>query len=434
MSKIWNQNAQQSDLEQKVNKFTVGDDYILDQRLVPYDIKASKAHAAGLVTAGILSDEECSLIHEALEKLLQKWQEGSFEILPEQEDCHTAFEQHLVEEIGETGKKNHAGRSRNDQVLVALRLFEKEELKRITPKVLSLVDLFIDRGDKFSVIPMPGYTHTQKAMPSSVGMWLGSLAEMLLMDLEDLKAVYSNVNKCPLGTAAGFGVNIDLPRQQVSDTLGFAEPIVNALTTQNTRGRIDLKLLQALESIAFTLAHFAGDLLLYTSQEFDYFQFDEALYTGSSIMPQKRNLDPAELIRARSSSISGAVQAVKMITHKMTSGYHRDYQPVKKHVMHSFDELNDMLDMTKVLISYLQPNRDKLIAACTPEIFAADRANELVKQGMSFREAYHQVKQGDEWQEKVDPVQNIKEKTHLGSTGNLGLDRLKKKVERFNLS
>lgn len=434
MSKIWNQDSTQSELEQKVNQFTVGDDYILDRRLVPYDIKASKAHAAGLVTAGILSEEECSQLHSAFDELLEEWRNDHFKIRAEQEDCHTAIEQYLVEKIGETGKKIHAGRSRNDQVLVALRLFEKEELKKIAQKLSSLVDLFINQATTFSDIPMPGYTHMQKAMPSSVGMWLGSLAEMLLMDLESLKTVYHNVNKCPLGTAAGFGVNIDLPRRQVSDALGFSDPIIVSLTAQNTRGRIDLQLLQGIESVALTLAHFAGDLLLYTAREFDFFQFDEALYTGSSIMPQKRNLDPAELIRARSSNISGAVQAVKMICHKMTSGYHRDYQPVKKHVMQSFDEVNNLLDMAKLLVSNLQPNREQLIAACTPEIFAADRANELVKQGLSFREAYHQVKEDEDWKKEIDPVQNINEKTHLGSTGNLGLDRLKNKVKSYNLT
>lgn len=433
MSKLWQEEHSANELSKNVNQFTVGDDYILDQRLVPYDIQASKAHASGLVTAGILNEEEVNHLHEALNKLLAKWDNGDFTIKQEQEDGHTAIEQFLVDELGETGKKIHAGRSRNDQVLVAMRLFEKDTLRKISTNMVGLIDLFITKADTFADIPMPGYTHTQKAMPSSVGMWLGAMAEMLLMDLEILKAAYKQVNLCPLGTGAGFGVNLDLPRQEVSDALGFAEPITVSLCAQTTRGRIDLQLLKALDTIAGTLAHFANDLVLYTSREFDFFHFDDTLYTGSSIMPQKKNLDPAELIRARSANISGAVQSVAMISHKMVSGYHRDYQPVKKHVMHSLDEIKAMLDMSRLLLDHLQPNREALIAACGPEIYAADRANELVKQGVPFRNAYHQVKKGVS-REEIDPVQNIKCKTHLGSTGNLGLDRLRDKLKSFELT
>jgi len=433
MSKLWQQNDHTDKLSAVVNQFTVGDDYILDQRLVPYDIRASKAHASGLETAGILNEEEVTELYQALYNLLDKWKNDDFSITQQQEDCHTAIEQFLIDELGETGKKIRTGRSRNDQVLVAMRLFEKEALDQVSNKVLTLVDAFIKQADRNTDIPMPGYTHTQKAMPSSVGMWLGSMAEMLLMDWENLKAVFKLVNQCPLGTGAGFGGSVDLSRQQVSDALGFAEPITVSLTAQNTRGRIDLQLLNALETIGSTLAHFANDLVLYTSREFDFFTVDEALYTGSSIMPQKRNLDPAELIRARSANISGAVQSVKMISHKMTSGYHRDYQPVKKHAMQGLDEINAMIDMTRLLVDDLEPNREALISACSSELFAADRANELVKQGMPFRDAYHKVKKGESGINDIDPVQNIKSKTHLGSTGNLGLDRLKEKVEQFSL-
>jgi argininosuccinate lyase len=433
MAKLWQEKDSENELSEAVNCFTVGDDYMLDQRLVPYDIRASKAHADGLLKAGILSETEVQQLHGALDKALAQWEAGNFSISREQEDCHTAIEQFLVEDLGETGKKIHAGRSRNDQVLVAMRLFEKEQLEQLSGKVLDLAEVLLNRAERWSDVPMPGYTHTQKAMPSSVGMWLASMAEMLLMDLESLKGAYTLVNKCPLGTAAGFGVNIDLPREKVSDALGFAEPVTVSLTAQNTRGKIDLKLLQALETIGSTLAHFANDLVLYTSQEFGYFELHEAIYTGSSIMPQKRNPDPAELVRARSGNLSGAVQAAKMITHKMYSGYHRDYQPVKKHVMAGLDELNDMLDMSRLLAEHLQPVREKLIAACTPEMFAADRANELVKQGMPFREAYHRLKEGAEHQKGIDPVENIKSKTHLGSTGNLGLERLREKAEDWSL-
>jgi len=433
MSKLWQEKNNKDDLSEFVNRFTVGDDYRLDRQLIPYDIKASKAHAFGLYKADILSRQELDDLHNALDRALEKWKDGNFCIRQDQEDVHTALEHFLTEILGDTGKKIHAGRSRNDQVLIAMRLFEKDKLELIAQKALALVDLYIGKGEEYADIPMPGYTHMQRAMPGSVGMWLGTMAEMLLMDLEYLKVSYNLVNRSPLGTAAGFGVNIELPRDEVAGLLGFEELIVAALTAQNTRGKIELVVLQAIEAIGYTLSHFSNDLILYTSDEFNFFRLDECLYTGSSIMPQKKNLDPAEIIRAKSGEISGSVQTVKMISHKMHSGYHRDYQQTKKHVMSSLDQIVEMIEMTRIMVENLQPKRENLIAACTPEIYAADYVHELVKKGMSFRDAYRKVKKEKNWKENIDPVKNIKSKNHVGTPGNPGLQRLEKKRKSFRL-
>jgi len=433
MSKLWKNISSASKLAEKAEQFTVGDDYRLDQRLIPYDVRASKVHARGLHKVGLLDDSELQDLLDVLDEILNIWEGDSFEIHQEQEDGHTAIEEYLVETLGETGKKIHAGRSRNDQVLVALRLFERDQLEQLTELVKQTAKSLLKQAQRYENIPMPGYTHTQRAMLSSVGMWLASFAEMLLQDLEMLKAAYRNVNQSPLGTAAGFGVNFDLPRKWTAEQLGFDGVITVAITAQNTRGKIDLQVVQSLTSVGSTLSHFANDLVWYSSREFNFFEVDAALCTGSSIMPQKQNVDTAELLRARYATLCGCEQAIKMNTVKLTSGYHRDLQLIKKEVMTSLVEIKAMLEMAQLLAEHLIPNEKQLKAACTKEIFAADRANELVKKGLTFRDAYHKVKSNMDELEAGDLMQRLKEKKHVGGPGNLGLDSLKKKIEMFHL-
>lgn len=433
MAKLWQQATGKSDLEQKVERFTVGDDYLLDQRLIPFDIEASKAHAKGLHKIGLLTAAELDELLHAMDEILTAWKEGSFEIRPEQEDGHTAIEAYLIDRLGETGKKIHTGRSRNDQVLAAMRLYEKDAIQRLAEEICATIGAFLDQAETYQYIPMPGYTHTQRAMLSSVGMWLAAIAEMLLLDLEAIRAAYCNVNLSPLGTAAGFGVNLDLPREWVAEELGFDGMITVSLTAQNTRGKIDLQLVQALEGSGATLAHFANDLIWYTSREFGFFEVDPALCTGSSIMPQKQNLDTAELIRARYATLCGCEQAIKMNAVKLTSGYHRDLQLIKKNVMTAFDEIRSMLDMSLLLVNHLRPKEARLKEACTKELFAADQANEWVKEGLPFREAYHKVKSSLDSLEAGDLSERLKEKTHTGTTGNLGIELLRNRLGAFSL-
>lgn len=437
MSKLWQQTSgnerQPTGLADRAEAFTVGEDYRLDQQLIPYDVQASRVHARGLHRIGLLDDEELEALLDGLDAVLERWSAGEFPISRRQEDGHTAIEQFLTAQLGAAGRKIHAGRSRNDQVLVAMRLYEREQLEQVTRQVKTLAGLFLDRAGQYAEVPMPGYTHTQRAMLSSVGMWLGAVAEMLVMDLEGLRAVYRNVNRCPLGTAAGFGVNLDLPRDWVAQELGFDTPVTVALTAQNTRARIDLQLVQALDAVGGTLAHFANDLVEYSGSEYGFFQVDPALCTGSSIMPQKQNVDTAELLRGRSAVLSGCVQTLRSLTSGLKSGYHRDLQLAKPQVMKAFRELSEMLDMAGLLVEHITPDEERLAAACTSELFAAHRANELVKEGLSFREAYHRIKQNLGQLQSGDLKARLREMKHLGATGNPGLERLREEMKAFQL-
>lgn len=421
------------EIRQKVEAFTVGEDYLLDQRLLPYDLRASKVHAEALVHAGVLDEQECARLQEALEEIHDLWEAGDFEILPEQEDGHTAIEAFLADRLGELGRKVHAGRSRNDQVLVAMRLLEKDGLKQVVSGVKLLAETLLDQAERYAGVPMPGYTHTRKAMLSSVGLWLACLAEMLIMDLEGVKAAWRQADRCPLGTAAGYGTSFDLPREETARKLGFTRPLVASLAAQNTRGRVDLQVVQSLEAVASTLALFAGDLLDYTASERGFFELGDVFCTGSSIMPQKRNIDTAELMRARHAEVAGSAQAIRMNTKGLGSGYHRDLQLSKGHVMRSLDTTLESLDMATLMVNSLKPAEDNISAACTPELFAADRANELVKEGHSFREAYHKVKQELDELEADDPVANLRSKTHLGAPGNPGVEPLRRELRAFRL-
>jgi len=421
-------------LEQIVEKFTVGQDYILDQVLIPFDIKASMAHAKGLHKIKILTTEELQTIEKGLYEILERLKNHDFFILPEDEDCHTAIEKFLTENYGEVGKKIHTGRSRNDQVLVAMRLYERERLETVFESTKNLTQVFIDFARKYEFIPMPGFTHTQRAMLSSIGMWAGSFAEQLIQNLESLKYALKLVNQCPLGSAAGFGVNFDLPRELVSKELGFDSPITIAGTAQNTRISIDVEVVHALSNVGKTLARFANDLIWFSSAEFKFFDINENLTTGSSIMPQKKNLDPAEIIRGEFSYLIGFEQTLQQLDRNLISGYHRELGRNKEAVFGSFDKISAMLEMSKELVKNITPNEEKLRAKCTPELFAADRANELVKEGASFRDAYLEVKElytGDNTKlsPSVDIDKNLKSKKHLGATGNLGLEILEEKLE-----
>lgn len=429
--KLWNKSADKHNpITTAVEKFTVGNDYLLDQELVPYDVQASIAHAEGLHEIGILNDQEVQDLTKQLNQIHKLWGKGQFEIKIEEEDCHTAIENFLINALGDTGKKIHTGRSRNDQVLVAMRLWEREQCNEIQSLNKKLAQKFLTFAQKYEFTPMPGFTHTQIAMPSSVGMWAGSLTEMLIMNLVSLQGFAHLINKCPLGSAAGFGVGFDLPREKTAKKLGFEACLIVSLTSQNTRGKIEADLVSHLSSLSATLAHFANDLVWYTSSQFQYFNVHPSLTTGSSIMPQKKNLDPAELLRAKHAEILGYESMLKHLTAGLTSGYHRDLQLSKEPTMKAIETIKAMFEIANLLIENCVPNEDNLRAAFLPEIFAADQANDLVKQGISFREAYLQVKSSPSDKEDIGGLldENLKSKTHLGATGNLGLELLQRQL------
>jgi argininosuccinate lyase len=427
MSKLWQESTTEpgSEVAKKVEAFTVGNDYELDQQLVPYDVMASKVHAKALQKAGILNESELDKLTNGLTNVQEIWEKGEFKITVQDEDMHTAIENFLVNELGDLGKKIHTGRSRNDQVLTAMRLYEKEELETIQSAAADCVDELLKFGKTGKNVPMPGFTHTRKAMLSSVALWAGGFAEMLKMQTEAASGVSSLINRSPLGSAAGFGTTINIDRDFEAAELGFAKPLVCSTTSQLSRGWIELQFVQYLCGLSAVLNRLASDIIQYSGETSPYFILDDAVCTGSSIMPQKKNPDLAELIRGRHSENIGYAATLQSLTMNLGSGYHRDLQLTKEPVLKAVQNTKESLDACTMLVQSMSLNEDELHQACTAELFAAEDAYKLVKEeGLSFRDAYRKIKQGDFDGATSDPHQKLKESTHLGSTGNPGLHRI----------
>lgn len=432
MSKLWQRSneSKSSDTSKKVEAFTVGNDYILDQELVPYDVQASKVHAAALKRAGILTDEEYRKLATSLDEIFENWKKGEFEILREHEDMHTAIEVFLTEKLGDLGKKIHTGRSRNDQVLTALRLFEKERLGTVLSELKKLTKVLLHFGLENEKIPIPGFTHTRKAMISSVGLWVGGFAELLILQAESSSGVLNLVDKSPLGTAAGFGTTLPVDREKESEELGFSAPLICSTTSQLSRGWIELQIVQFIAGITAVLNRLASDVIQYSSEAYRFFELDEEVCTGSSIMPQKKNPDLAELIRARHSLLTGYGSTLQAVTVNLGSGYHRDLQLTKEPVIMAFKHALETIEAGRILVQSIQINEQEVSAACTPEIFSAEAAYSLVKEkGISFRDAYQTIKENPK-ESTVFNSRDILEKfSHLGSPGNPGLDILSKRMD-----
>jgi argininosuccinate lyase len=431
MSKIWNKGDSPA-LNSVIEQYTVGDDTVLDQQLLIYDIVASQAHAKGLGKIGILSDDECKKIDDAFEILAQLVHDDKFEIKLEDEDCHTAIENYLVEKLGDTGKKIHSGRSRNDQVLVALRLYMLSHIDLIHVKVNELANTLVTAIEKYQDVPLPGYSHTQQAMMSSVGHLFSAYLESLLDDIDMMQMVAEYVDKNPLGSAAGYGVSLALDRQLTTEIMGLNSVQVNSLYCQNSKGKFEGFYLEGLLQIMMTLGRLASDLILFSSQEFDFFEIDASLTTGSSIMPQKKNLDGLEILRAHVNVVSSNHQLVHSIPQGLISGYHRDTQLLKKPLMESTFTVLQSLEVAKLYIAGATPKEEEIKGKISQGIYAADVANKLVQEeGLPFREAYQKAMEKLE-SEKISPEENIKSKISLGAPGNLGLDILKERVKTLN--
>jgi argininosuccinate lyase len=429
MSKLWQKNSTDthSDTAKQVEAFTVGDDYRLDQALVPFDLQASAVHAKALHKAGILTPEELEKLTEALSEIHTEWKQGKFEIRVEDEDMHTAIELSLVEKLGETGKKIHTGRSRNDQVLTAMRLYEKHFLNEILAELKICTSLLIEFGEKHQQLPMPGYTHTRKAMLSSVALWAGGYAEMLILQNESAEGVMSLVNRSPLGSAAGFGTTFDIDREFEAEELGFDGPLICSTTAQLSRGWTELQLVQFLAGITGVLNRMASDVIQFSSESTPFFDLDEVVCTGSSIMPQKKNPDVAELIRGGHADILGCAATLQSLTLNLGSGYHRDLQLSKEPVLKAVNKTLSLLKATQILVQHISPNEEGLERACSRELFAAETANKLVREErLSFREAYRLVGEHPERVPDIKASEMITEYSHLGSPGNPGLERLRK--------
>jgi argininosuccinate lyase len=391
--KLWDKGY---DLDKKIEAYTVNGDHILDLKLISYDILASFAHANMLREINILSENEFADISKGLNEILKLIYEGKFEIKMSQEDCHTAIEEYLTENIGEAGKKIHTGRSRNDQVLTAIRLYEKYEIKQIYDLIIDFnnnIDTFLDSNQD---IILPGYTHTRKAMPLPVRSWLGAVINAMKDNLISLSAAYEISDNNPLGSAAGFGVPvIPIDKKSTSKYLGFKNYYNTDIYYQNTRGKIEGMIISNLTSIMFDLNKLASDLIFYSMDGFNCIDLPNDICTGSSIMPQKKNPDVLELVRANYHVVLAEEFKVKSLSANLISGYHRDFQLTKSSLINSVEITKNSLEIMSFVLSKIEFNKENIKTQLTPELYAVEKVNNLLKVGKSFREAYREV--GEEY-------------------------------------
>ncbi|MBU0627998.1 MAG: argininosuccinate lyase [Nanoarchaeota archaeon] len=385
MAKIW-----QGISNKEIEKFTVGEDYLLDQKLVKYDCIASIAHSKMLAKAGILNLDEQKNLDKELKSIIGLSAKGKFEINLEDEDCHTAIENYLTKKLGDLGKKIHTARSRNDQVKVALALYSKDELNEIKSLVLNLIKSLkkLDLN-----IEMPGYTHYQKAMPSSFSLWSKGYIVALEDDFKLLEGAYSIIDQNPLGSAAGYGVPLKIDKELTTKELGFKK-VQETAYVQISRGKFEAVILSALSQVMITLNKISSDLILFNMNDLGFVTLPDEFTTGSSIMPQKKNPDVLELVRAKYSIVLGYEFSVKNLVSNLISGYHRDFQLTKEPLMKGIDITKDCLGIMALVIGKLKINKENCKKAMTKELYATEKVYSLVKKGKSFREAYKEVKKG----------------------------------------
>lgn len=413
------------ELHPAIKAYTVGEDYALDRALVVYDVAGSIAHAMMLKKIGILRQAELAALTQGLRRIAADFQAGRFEIQPEHEDVHTAVEKTLTDRVGEPGKKLHTARSRNDQVILDLRLWMKDALLDLAQALAACSATMVKQADKHKDVPIVGRTHTQPAMPSSIGLWLGAFAESLLDDLALLRAVFDLADQCPLGSAASYGVALPIDRALVAKLLGFAKVQNNVLYVNNSRGKVEAAVLAACSQVMLDLSRFAADVILWSLPEFGYFRMPPDFYPGSSLMPNKRNPCGMEILRARAAQVFALEGQVLNNQRGLVSGYNRDNQETKAPLFRGVAVTMESLKIADLVAGNLIVNRKRCVEAFTPEVFATDRVLDLVKEkGVTFRDTYYQVKQEvlDGTLAGADPVANIRSKTHQGAPGNLGLD------------
>ncbi len=388
MVKLWKKDY---DVDSEIEKFTVGNDFLLDQKLIYYDCIASIAHAKMLKKIGILNETELKKLIKGLYEIIELDKKEKFVIKLSDEDCHTAIENHLTKKLGDAGKKIHTARSRNDQILAAMRLYEKDELNGILSLIDDLISSVKNKINKYGSISLPGYTHMQKAMPTSIKNWFSAYTHALKDDKILIKDVIKIIDKNPLGSAAGFGVPVfAVDREITAKYLGFNQSIeINY--AQNSRGKYESLIINSLVQVMMDLNKIATDLILFSMPEFGYFELPKEFCTGSSIMPQKKNPDVLELIRGRYSIILGYDTQLKNLYSNLISGYNRDMQLSKEPVMRSIDLTKDCLKIITLVFDGIGINKDNCKKAVTKELFAAEEAYKLVKKGVSFRDAYRKI-------------------------------------------
>ncbi len=419
MKKLWEKNYE---VNAEIERFTVGRDREMDLYLAPYDVLGSMAHITMLESIGLLEASELKPLLAELKEIYALCQRGEFRIEDGVEDVHSQVELMLTRRLGDMGKKIHSGRSRNDQVLVDLKLFTRHELSEIAEDVKALFDELIEKSEQNKDVLMPGYTHLQIAMPSSFGLWFGAYAESLADDMLFLQAAYRMTNRNPLGSAAGYGSSFPLNRQMTTDLLGFDTMNYNVVYAQMGRGKMERNVGFALATIAGTLAKMAFDACLFNSQNFGFVRLPKECTTGSSIMPHKKNPDVFELIRAKCNKLQALPQQVTLIMNNLPAGYFRDLQIIKEVFLPAFDELKDCLRICAYIINNIEVRKDILDNTMYDAIFSVEEVNRLAAAGMPFRDAYKKVGLDIE-AGTFTPDKNIHH-THEGSIGNLCNDRI----------
>ena len=425
MAKIWDKGF---DANKRVEDFTVGNDRELDLRLAKHDIKGSMAHIKMLVSIGLLEADEEKALQAELRNILNEVEQGIFRLDDNVEDIHSQVEAMLTERLGEVGKKIHSGRSRNDQVLVDIKLYLKEEILQIKEEVIDLFNLLQSLSEQHKEVLLPGYTHAQIAMPSSFGLWFGAYAEALVDDMHTLAAAWKVADQNPLGSAAGYGSSFPLDREMTTRELGFETLSYNAVAAQMGRGKTERILAQAMSNIAFTLNKLAADNCQYLSGNYGFISYPDELTTGSSIMPHKKNPDVWELIRAHANRLQSLPNEIALMTTNMTHGYHRDYQLLKDVLFPALETLHDILKMSCFMLENISVKEDILSDPRYEYLFTVEDVNNRVLRGIPFREAYQQV--GKEVQEGTFHAEQKVHHTHAGSIGNLCTEEIKKKMEK----
>jgi argininosuccinate lyase len=423
--KLWDKGIS---IDKKIEQFTVGNDREVDIHIAKYDVMASLAHAKMLEKIGILSAEELQQLEKGLHDLSKQIEEGTFVIESQFEDVHSKIEFELTKTLGDVGKKIHTARSRNDQVLVALQLFYKENLNLVHAKTKTLFESLLGLAETHKDKLLPGYTHLQVAMPSSFGLWFSAYAEVLIDDVFLLNAAIKTVDQNPLGSAAGYGSSFPIDREFTTKALGFSTLKYNVVAAQMARGKSERTIALALGSLCNTMARFAMDICLYMSQNFGFVSFPDELTTGSSIMPHKKNPDVFELIRGKCNKIQALYTEMVLITNNLPSGYHRDFQLLKENMISAIEDVKDILDIFNYAIQQVDVKHIDLNDKKYQYLFTVDNMNTLVEQGMSFREAYQNI--GKEVQEGTYKPDTSKRHTHIGSIGNLSLDAIRNKFPK----
>ncbi len=412
--KLW---QKEKDVSSAVEKFTVGNDKELDLYLAPFDVLGSLAHVRMLQSVGLLSKEELKSLEEELKIIYKKINSGDFKLDEGVEDIHSQIEFLLTKKLGAVGKKIHSARSRNDQVLVDLKLFLRSEIEKLVISTKVFFDLLIEQSEKYKDDLLPGYTHLQLAMPSSFGLWFGAYAESLVDDLITLQSAFQIVNKNPLGSAAGYGSSFPINRKMTTELLGFHDLNYNVVYAQMGRGKSERIVASSLTNIAATLSKLSMDACLFLNQNFDFISFPEELTTGSSIMPHKKNPDVFELIRSHCNRMQALPNEIMMMTTNLPSGYHRDLQLLKEHLIPAFYDLQNCLKMAGLMISNIQIKKNILQDEKYKFIFSVEEVNKLVSEGMSFRDAYKKI--GADIEAGNFSYETKIAHTHEGSIGNL---------------